>query len=412
MGYTGFGGFAARLDPRSASVSGPMLGCLFGTWLLSVVTQGYIIVPASVLPRIVADLSVSRATAVWLISATPGAWAATNFVVGFVLDRRGAVWLTTVATVVFVATSLVGWQVATQGSFWALLATRLVAGITLGAIWTASADVVGRTFESGNAGTALGIFTTSAPAGFALGQVGTPAVADAAGWPAMFLVVAALAVVAYVVFLLGVRNATVASEAHDTTIRADVTAVLGNRAVVVGCLLAFSAYSLYLFLNSWIPTYLQEQFGMTLQLSGLLAALFPAVGIVSRSGGGVLSDRVFARRRLPVLTLSFVVALPALVLIAVLRRLLPLILVLVVAGAVIQLTFGVVYSYVREGVSPALSGTALSFLGTAGMTGAFSAPLVSGLLIESTGAYAAAFGFAGVVAVGGLCLTRLAPEVN
>jgi len=412
MRHTGFGGLAARLDPRTASVSGPALGCLFGTWLLSVVTQGYIIVPASVLPRIVADLSVSRATAVWLISATPGAWAASNFAVGFVLDRRGAVWLTTVATAVFVVTGLVGWRVAAGGDFRALLGTRLVAGVVVGAIWTASADVVGRTFDSVSEGTALGVFTTSAPAGFALGQVATPVVADTAGWPAMFAIAAVLAAVAYVVFLLGVRRATVTEPTHDTSVRADVRAVLGNRAVLAGCLLAFAAYSLYLFLNSWMPTYLQTRFGMSLRLSGLLAALFPAMGVLSRAGGGVISDRVFGRRRLPVLVVSFAVALPAVVLIAVLDSPLPVVAVLVVAGAVIQLTFGVVYSYVRDAATPALSGTALSFLGTAGIAGAFSAPLVTGALIGATEAYVTAFAFAAVLALGGLALALRAPSVN
>lgn len=399
-------------DTRAGSVSGTALGCLVGTWLLSVVTQGYIIVPASVLSRVATDLSVGRTTAVWLISATPAAWALSNFAVGFALDRRGAVWLTSAATGVFVVAALVGWQTAIRTLFWPLLATRFVAGIAVGAIWTASADAVGRAFESGGDGTALGVFTTSAPAGFALGQVTTPVVAGAYGWPSMFLVVALLAVVAYVVFRLGIRNVSTASTDHEASIRSDVSTVVRNRAVLAGCLMAFSAYSLYLFLNSWMPTYLRAQFDVSLRLSGLLASLFPAVGVLSRAGGGVVSDRVFARRRLPVLTFAFAVTLPALALVALLRRPLQVVSVLVVVGGVVQLVFGVVYSYVRDSVTPELSGTALSFLGTAGISGAFSAPLIAGGLIDTTGTYAAAFAFSGVVAAFGLSLAIISPEVN
>lgn len=399
-------------EAEPSSVSGATLGCLVGTWLLSVVTQGYIIVPASVLSRVASDLAVGRTTAVWLISATPGAWALSNVVVGVVLDRRGATWVTTAATGAFVVAALVGWQVASAGGFGALLATRLVAGVAVGAIWTAAADVVGRTVDTASEGTALGVFTTSAPAGFALGQLATPVVADAYGWPAMFAVVAVLAVVAYLAFLFGVRNAAVRSADSDASIRTDLSAVVRNRAVVAGCLVAFSAYSLYLLLNSWMPTYLQSQFDMSLRLSGLLTALFPAVGVLSRAGGGVVSDRVFSRRRRPVLTVSFAVALPAVALLTLLRDAVQVVLVLVVVGGVVQLTFGVVYSYVRDGVTAARSGTALSFLGTAGISGAFSAPLVAGGLIGLTGGYGIAFAFAAAVAVAGLGLTRLAPPVN
>lgn len=83
---------------------------------------------------------------------------------------------------------------------------------------------------------------------------------------------------------------------------------------------------------------------------------------------------------------------------------------LVVGGFVIQLTFGVVYSYVQEAVDPAVEGTALSLLGSGGMAGAFTAPVVAGTLIDATGAYTAAFAYAAVVAVGGLALVFLVAE--
>lgn len=59
-----------------------------------------------------------------------------------------------------------------------------------------------------------------------------------------------------------------------------------------------------------------------------------------------------------------------------------------------------------------LSGTALSFLGTAGIAGAFSAPLITGALIGATEQYATAFAFAAVLALGGLALALRAPNVN
>lgn len=76
---------------------------------------------------------------------------------------------------------------------------------------------------------------------------------------------------------------------------------------------------------------------------------------------------------------------------------------LVIGGLVIQLTFGVVYSYVQEAVDPNNAGTALSILGSAGISGAFSAPVIAGVLIDLTSTYATAFAYAvglGIVGIG------------
>jgi nitrate/nitrite transporter NarK len=386
------------------------IGCLIGAWLLSVITQGYIIVPASVLSVITTQFGVSSSTAVWIVSVTPGAWAATNFLLGAGIDRYGDVMATAVATVTVAGASVLSWWAGANGLFWVLLVARIIAGAGIGAIWTASANVVGQVFTTGTRGTALGLFTTSAPAGFALGQVVTPFVARSHSWAATFLLVALGAVVALGAFGVSLRFVQRQKrEAAGSPIQ-NVTQVLGSRPVRFGCALAFAAYSLYLFMNSWMPTYLAENFTISLELSGLLASLFPAVGIISRAGGGYLSDRLLGQRRLPVIKVSFLVALPVTLLIARTSSVGLIALFLVVAGFVIQLTFGIVYTYVQESVEPDVSGTALSMLGTAGISGAFTAPLVAGVLIDATDTYTSAFAYAVAIAVLGLGLAWFAPE--
>jgi nitrate/nitrite transporter NarK len=383
---------------------------LAGAWLLSLVTQGFIIIPASIVDQITAATGVDDSTAVWLVSATPGAWAASNFMVGTVIDRWGDVRVTAAGTAVFVATALWCFVAARQGDFYSLLAARIVAGVAIGAIWTAGANLVGRAFPLSTSGTAIGIFTASAPAGFAVTQVSTPPLSDAAGWPAPFALYAALAVVALGAFFVGVRATSPDPPDHDTTVGADFSTVLRNRAVVLGSLMAFAAYSLYLFLNSWLPSYLSATFPITASTSGLIAALFPVMGVLSRSGGGVLSDRLFGGNRLGVLRLSFLTASPVVAVMVLTDRLAVLVVLLVVAGFTIQLSFGVVYAYVREAVTEDIAGTALSVLGTAGIAGAFTAPLIAGELIGWTGAYTTAFGYAVALGIVGLALTYVAPD--
>lgn len=87
-----------------------------------------------------------------------------------------------------------------------------------------------------------------------------------------------------------------------------------------------------------------------------------------------------------------------------------LVALLVVGGLVIQLTFGVVYSYVQEAVDPENAGTALSILGSAGISGAFSAPVIAGGLIDLTGTYAAAFAYAVGLGIAGVGLVFVTAE--
>jgi nitrate/nitrite transporter NarK len=386
------------------------VGCLLGVWLLSVITQGYIIVPASVLPIISSEFAIPSSTAVLVVSATPGAWALTNFAFGVGIDAFGDVASIVAAVVTVVAAAVLSWWAGSNQFFWILILARLIAGAGLGIIWTASANVVGQIFTTDTRGTALGVFTTSAPAGFALGQVVTPYIARGYSWAATFLVVAVGSLLALGLFWISLRNVELRDRESAENAFQNFWDVFGSRPVRFGCAMAFAAYSLYLFMNSWMPTYLAENFEISLALGGLLSALFPAVGIVSRAGGGYVSDRVFGQRRLPVLRASFLVALPVTVLIAYATSVRLIAVLLIVAGFVIQLTFGIVYSYVQESVPPDMSGTALSLLGTAGITGAFSAPLVAGALIRVTDAYATAFGYAVAIAVFGLGLAWFGPE--
>jgi hypothetical protein len=69
-----------------------------------------------------------------------------------------------------------------------------------------------------------------------------------------------------------------------------------------------------------------------------------------------------------------------------------------------------VYSYVQEVVEAGVTGTAPAFVTTAGISGAFSAPLVTGALIDWTGGYPAAFADATGLTALGLALSWLAPE--
>jgi MFS family permease len=152
-----------------------------------------------------------------------------------------------------------------------------------------------------------------------------------------------------------------------------------------------------------------DELGLSLGASGLVVALFPAVGVVSRAGGGILSDRVFEGRRRPVLLGAFLVSTPIVAVFTLLPGLPVVIAALLLAGFSIQLCLGLAFAYVRELVDPAVAATAVAFLTGVGLAGAFLSPIVGGFVIDTAG-YDLAFGLAGALGGVGVALAWYAPE--
>ena len=81
--------------------------------------------------------------AVWLVSAVPASWAVTNFALGVWIDRLGDYRMITLGVGTVILAGVWSWWAARQGVFSSLLGSRLVAGVAVGVIWTASVNLIG-----------------------------------------------------------------------------------------------------------------------------------------------------------------------------------------------------------------------------------------------------------------------------
>ncbi len=381
-----------------------------GLFLLSTAAGAYEIAPASVIPLIRASLEIDKAAAGWLVSVMYATAVVTSVPVGVALERVGTRRGVTAAGVALLVAGAWGWYAAVSGAFLSLLASRALGGLAYVLVWNAGASVAGQVVAPEFRATAVGVFTASAPVGFALGQFGSPLVAAALGWPATLPAFAAIAVVGVGVFLASTRGDALDADA-DVPDRAGFVRLFTNRAVWTLGGLCFLAFALYLFLNSWLPSYLTEEVGVSLAAGGLLTALFPAVGVVSRTSSGLLSDRLFGGRRRPVALLAFVVAAPVVGAFVVASDLVVVVALVVVSGFAVQLAIGLLFSYVAEVVEPDVRATAVSVLTSVGLLGAFLAPVAAGAIIDRAG-YRPAFVVAFVVALLGVALAWRAPEVR
>ncbi|WP_435146031.1 MFS transporter [Halobaculum sp. P14] len=363
----------------------------------SVAAGAYEIVPSSTAPLLADQLGATPVQVSWLVSVMLGVAVVGSLPAGAIVDRFGVLGSVALATAVFVVGGAVSWYFAARGAYWPVLWSRAVAGFGFVLLWNTGLTAVG---QFRNAATATGLYTASGPGGFALGHVTGPAIATAFAPQAVFLVYPLLLVPATVGVAAFWPADLERGGSGELPSAGEFAAVARNRSVLLVCLLGFVSYSLYLFVNSWVPTYLNSRLTLSLAESGALTALFPLLGAASRASGGVVTDRLFAGRARPVVVVSLVASGVALTGVMLSSTYLLLAGFLLVGGYFVQLSLGVFYGVVPATVDDDHVTTAVALLTSVGLFGAFTAPLLAGEAIQATGSYTAAFGY-------GLALTAV-----
>lgn len=342
---------------------------------MSIGANAYMLAPASIVPLLVERFTISKTAAGLAISAAVLGSVVIQLPGGFLMDRYDNRRLMLAGTLVFAPVAVVGTFLP---SYYAFLGTRVVAGLAAGGLFVLGANVVAEVFAGRRQGFLTTLFIASAPVGFALSQIGGPALGAAFGWGAPFVAYPLLAAVGYLLFRLSRPSAI---RTGDRISPGEFRTALGNRSVLLVSLAGFCSYMLYIFLNSWMPTYAAEQLPVTLGQAGAVTALLPAVGIVARPTGGWLSDRLGHRRRVVVIA-SLAFALPAFFVISSAISVLLFAALMLAVGFSLQFGMGVYYVYARELAAPGAAGTSLTIFTTVSFLGTLLAPPVGGWLVE------------------------------
>ncbi|WP_227378528.1 MFS transporter [Haladaptatus halobius] len=382
-------------------------GLVGGASLISIGLAAYEIVPASVTPLIRDSLNIDSTAAGLLVGIMFGTAVVASLPVGAVLDRTNSRHAMGLAVLTLFAVGIWGWIAGQSGDYRSVIVSRAIGGVAYVIVWNAGIDIVSRAVTDANRATVVGVFTASGPIGFALGQGTGPLIADRFGWPAIFLAFNGFALIGLLLFWPTSRG--LGRSGGDAPTLHEFGTVLRSRNVWLVGVLGFLGYSIYLFVNSWGSSYLTEEVGLSLGVSGLLVAVFPAVGVLARISSGVLSDRLFGGQRQPVLLGSFCLAAPLVLGFTHFQSIPILVAILLAAGFAVQLTLGLSFTYVREIVNPRVAATAVAFQTSIGLAGAFLAPIAGGVVVDMAG-FTTAFFFAGALAVCGVAVAWRAPE--
>jgi predicted MFS family arabinose efflux permease len=400
----------APTDDRSASGSGRdrrTYALVGGAGLISTSLAAYEIVPASVTPLLRESLGIGSSAAGLVVSVMFGTAVVGSLPAGVVLDRTDSRRVMALAVLALFVAGVWGWLAGTAGAYWSVIASRALGGVAYVVVWNAGIDIVSRAVHADVQATAVGIFTASGPVGFAIGQGTGPLIAARFGWPAILPAFTAVALLGLLLFWPASRG--LGEARGDAPSLREFLTVLRSPTVWLLGALGFLSYALYLFVNSWGSSYLTQELALSLATSGLVVALFPGVGLLSRVSSGLLSDRVFGGRRRPVVLGAFALAAPLLLGFTRLGAVALVVVALLLSGFAIQLTLGLSYTYVREVVEERVAATAVAFQTSVGLAGAFLAPIAGGAVVDAAG-FEPAFLLAGGLAVVGALLAWRAPE--
>lgn len=246
----------------------------------------------------------------WLGSAFFWGYALAQIPMGWIVDRYGV----KVPYAIFFAL----WCAATAISgamtaFAALVIMRLIVGASEAIVMPASYRWIRHNIPERHTGTAIGVFAMGNKIGSAIGAPVAAWLIVAYDWRLMFVVTGALGLLWLVPWLLLVRNdlpkkedmAAVRKRASSVSFRSIILSP-----VVWGGIIVNFCYSYFVFYcMTWMPSYLVEQKGLSLEKSGLYTFFsFIGIAIVAVAAGWV-ADRIIERGGDPVRTRkAFIVA--------------------------------------------------------------------------------------------------------
>lgn len=247
------------------------------------------------LPEIRSEIPISLVIGGWIMSVFSVAGMTLGIATGTLADRLGARELAMLGLGALGLGSLVGGM---AGSGETLLLSRGIEGFGFIAVAVSAPILIVRASTPEELPLSLGLWTTYMPVGMALAMLITPLMVAAMGWRAFWILASAIALV----WLLLVGSSSGNGHRARPPVAPPEHGLLENILLTIrspGAWLlsiGFSFYTLqWISLMAWLPSFMVEQRGLSLELTGLLTALVVALNIPGNLTVGWLLRRGLTR---------------------------------------------------------------------------------------------------------------------
>lgn len=324
------------------------------------------------------------------------------------------------------------WSVATlatgfAGGFLALLLLRLMLGVGESGAFPCASKVIANAVDVGSLGIANGIMSFGYLLGPAVGTLLGGSLMAILGWRPLFIIFGALSLL----WLWPWRRAELASalvppSTHHVEVPAaglpaepSFASILRRRELWGASLGHFASNYGYYFIVSWLPFYLVKSRGFSLGAMAQIAASAYLLNAVSALAMGWLADRWIRGGRSPTMVYKSIMAanhiagiacMIAMVLLPSAGSIAALFIFEIVSGC----SYPGLFAIPQILAGPAATGRWVGVQNAAGNAAGLIAPVITGVLVDQTGHFDAAFALAAAINVLGLIgwvpmLGRIAP---
>ncbi|NJP89595.1 MFS transporter [Nonomuraea sp. FMUSA5-5] len=271
----------------TTTLARPLVGRLAVTSLMlgifAIVTSE--ILPIGLLTAIGADFSTSDGVT-GLTMTLPGIVAAlaapTVTLTTARLDRR--VMLCVLMAVLAVADVLA----AAATSYWVMLVSRVLVGLTIGGFWSIGAGLAGRLVPPHAVGTATAVIFSAVPLGSVLGVPAGTLIGDLAGWRTAFLALAVLALLVMAALLVLLPPLP----AEQVTSPRVLLGLLRARGTVLALMATFLVVLAHFGTYTYVTPFLLDVTGLTPAAVSAVLLVYGVAGI----GGNFLAGRAATTR--------------------------------------------------------------------------------------------------------------------
>ncbi|MBI1734501.1 MAG: MFS transporter [Candidatus Rokubacteria bacterium] len=355
---------------------------------------------APVVPLVMRDAGVSPAAAGFLTTATFLSCAVFSIPLGALTDRFGPKRVTAFV-LALLAVSAIGLAAAPSYGF--MLATRVLAGVSLASVFVAGGQYVTTHWSGARQHVAQGLHGGSILLGVGAGVFVLPALSEALGWRAAIALSALPAVLGALVWLFAARPGA------PSVRRAAIASVYRSATLWRLGIAHTSMFGTGIVLGAWVAVYLVSEFDLPVAYAGFFGSLGLLIGAAGRPVGGVLVSLGWGRpRALIVVTLAGI-----LVALAVMawpgRPLAVAVAGIAVAGVATSLGFAPIVALAAR-AAPGAAGAALGLIGLhATFAVVAGAPLV-GALWSATGSFTVPLGALALMPAAALVLALGLPR--
>lgn len=363
-------------------------------------------------PFLQTDLDMSRAQIGMLTSAHSLGWIFMALVSGSLIERTGVrLWLLLSPVITGIFTILFsGITSFNQG-----VLIFFVLGLLFSFLNPATTKAIIQSFPVVRRGTAIAVKQTGGPVGVFLASFSLPVIALGAGWETGMLFAGLINVLVGISgwFLYKERNRQAGSSKHQSTFKANLNKLFHNMDFLLISFLQGIFNIVQFVIQSYLVLFLMESVGSSIIEAGFVLAATQVFGIIGRLAWGVMSDFIFAGKRVPTLLAASLTTVIGVFVLALAGQTTPFWVIMIaasLAGAG-SIGYGGTSILLRaETAGKELAATSTSIGMAIAAWGVVVGPPVFGYIVDATDSYSIAWALITVISLAATVMLRFLHE--